>query len=229
MEDATYRRPAAGPSRGSIGDNPGHPVWDATVEVKRSRFLALATRATSEEDARAAVARARADHPDARHHCSAFILHVDGANPVERSSDDGEPSGTAGQPMLEVLRGSGLQDVAVVVVRWFGGIKLGTGGLVRAYRDATRAVLAKVQVTRREPRALWTLTVPHADAGRLEAELRNRGMAVAASYGAEVTLTLTLDPAADPTGTVAGLTGGGIPVRRTGEEWCDVEVTGGAR
>lgn len=217
MADAPYRRPAAGPAR------------DATVEVKRSRFLALVARATTEEDARAFIAAARADHPDARHHCSAFLLHVDGANPVERSSDDGEPSGTAGQPMLEVLRGSGLEDIVAVVVRWFGGVKLGTGGLVRAYGDAVRAALDTVPVTAREPRALWTLTVPHADAGRLEAELRNRGLDVSASYAAEVTLTLTLDPADDPTGTVAGLTGGGVTVRRTGEQWCDVPVPDTAR
>ncbi|MGO3753138.1 IMPACT family protein [Corynebacterium variabile] len=212
MVDAAYRRPADG------------TTWDATLEIRRSRFLALAARVTTEEDARAFVATVRAGYPDARHHCSAFILHVDGANPVERSSDDGEPSGTAGQPMLEVLRGSDLQDVAVVVVRWFGGVKLGTGGLVRAYGDATREVLDRITVVRRELRALWTLSVSHADAGRLEADLRNRGMEVEASYGAEVTLTLTLDPAEDPTGTVAGLTGGTVTARRTGEQWCDVPV-----
>lgn len=212
MVDAAYRRPADG------------TTWDATLEIRRSRFLALAARVTTEEDARAFVATVRAGYPDARHHCSAFILHVDGANPVERSSDDGEPSGTAGQPMLEVLRGSDLQDVAVVVVRWFGGVKLGTGGLVRAYGDATREVLDRITVVRRELRALWTLSVYHADAGRLEADLRNRGMEVEASYGADVTLTLTLDPEEDPAGTVAGLTGGTVTARRTGERWCDVPV-----
>lgn len=211
MEDAGYRRPAPG-------------RWDTTVEVKRSRFLALACRATTEEEARAVIAQARADHPDARHHCSAFILHVDGANPVERSSDDGEPSGTAGQPMLEVLRGSGLQDVVVVVVRWFGGVKLGTGGLVRAYGDATRGVLDRVPVVVRASRVTWELVVGHGDAGRIEAELRNRGMEVAASYGAEVTLVLTLEPGQDPSGTVAGLTGGGVTVHRTGVRWSDVPV-----
>lgn len=217
MADAPYRRPAAGPAR------------EATIEIKRSRFLALVARATTEEDARAVVAAARAEHPDARHHCSAFILHVDGSNPVERSSDDGEPSGTAGQPMLEVLRGTGMEDIVAVVVRWFGGVKLGTGGLVRAYGDAVRAAVDTVPVSTREPRSLWTLTVPHTDAGRLEAELRNRGTDVTASYAAEVTLTLALDPADDPTGTVAGLTGGTVTVRRTGERWCDVPVGPTAR
>lgn len=208
---------------------PDEGRWDATVEIKRSRFLALVGRAGDEEAARAFIAQARADHPDARHHCSAYVLHVAGANPVERSSDDGEPSGTAGQPMLEVLRGSGLEDVVVVVVRWFGGIKLGTGGLVRAYQDATHAVLEEVPVVRRTRTVLWELTVSHADAGRLEAELRSRGLSVAASYGAAVTLTLSLAPADDPSGTVAALSGGTVAVRRVGEQWTDVPVGDTAR
>jgi len=200
--------------------------WQALTEVKRSRFLALVSRATGEDEARAFIARVRADHPDARHHCSAFILHVGSANPVERSSDDGEPSGTAGQPILEVLRGSGMEDVVAVVVRWFGGVKLGTGGLARAYRDVVKEAVDKVRVVRREPRALWVLTVPYAAAGRLEADLRNRGCQVTASYSStSVELTLAVDAGDDPTGTVAGLTGGEVPVHRAGEQWCDVQVS----
>lgn len=206
-----YRRPAPG-------------QWDALVEIRRSRFLALATRVVTEEDAREFIALARAEYPDARHHCSAFILDVEGSNPVERSSDDGEPSGTAGQPMLEVLRGTGLRDIAVVVVRWFGGIKLGTGGLVRAYQDATRAVLEEVTVVSHRPRVLWQVVIPHTSAGRVESELRNRGMTVTADYAAEVTLTLWLDPGEDPTGTVAGITGGTAAAHRTDVQWCDVRV-----
>ena len=113
------------------------------LEVKRSRFITLICRVTSEDEARAFIQATRAEYPDARHHCSAFIYAVEGANPVERSSDDGEPSGTAGQPMLDVLRGSGMLDIAAVVVRYFGGVKLGTGGLVRAYSDAVSLVLPR--------------------------------------------------------------------------------------
>ena len=103
------------------------------LEVKRSRFITLIRRVSSEDEARAFIQATRAEYPDARHHCSAFIYAVEGAHPVERSSDDGEPSGTAGQPMLDVLRGSGMLDIAAVVVRYFGGVKLGTGGLVRVF------------------------------------------------------------------------------------------------
>lgn len=217
--DDPYLRPAA-PDAASAGTT-AHP-WQAVTEVKRSRFLALIGRATDETEVREFVAQARAAHPDARHHCSASIVHVAGANPVERSSDDGEPSGTAGQPMLEVLRGAGLQDVVAVVVRWFGGVKLGTGGLVRAYGDAVRAALAEVPVVRRESRLTWYFDVGHADAGRVEAELRNRGVDVTAAYGAQVTLHLTTPVEQDPSGTVAGITSGSAVIHRDGVRWVDV-------
>ena len=119
------------------GDQP-----EIDLEIKRSHFLARAQRADCEEEARAFIAAVRSRYPDARHHCSAYIVPSPGALPIERSSDDGEPSGTAGQPMLETLRSSGLTATAVVVTRYFGGTLLGTGGLVRAYSESTTCVLA---------------------------------------------------------------------------------------
>src|SRR5699024_3604111 len=114
----------------------------AEIEVKRSRFRCDLTRVETEEAAREAISRARSQFWDARHHCSAFLLGPEGAaESMERSSDDGEPAGTAGAPMLEVLRGAGLRDVVAVVTRWFGGTLLGAGGLVRAYSDAVRAAV----------------------------------------------------------------------------------------
>lgn len=107
---------------------------EAEVGAKRSRFLAHLAPAADEEAARAVIEAARRAHHDARHHCSAFVLGPD--RRTERSNDDGEPAGTAGSPMLDVLRGSGLTDVVAVVTRWFGGTLLGTGGLIRAYSDA---------------------------------------------------------------------------------------------
>ena len=147
-----------------------HP--ETYLEVKRSHFLARAARTDSEEEARAFIASVRAAHPTARHHCSAFIVSVPGALPIERSSDDGEPSGTAGQPMLEVLRGTGLTNTTVVVTRYFGGTLLGTGGLVRAYSDAAAQGLAAASQVRLATRYLWDVRVPVTDAGRLEADLR---------------------------------------------------------
>lgn len=145
------------------------------LEIKRSHFLGLAARATSEAQAREFIASRRALYPDARHHCSAFIIANPGATPTERSNDDGEPSGTAGKPMLEVLRGSQIFDVTVVVTRYFGGTLLGTGGLVRAYSQATAQALEQLSLCRRSQQYLWQLRAPVAEAGRIEAELRAGG------------------------------------------------------
>lgn len=145
------------------------------LEIKRSHFLGLAARTTSEAQAREFIASRRALYPDARHHCSAFIITNPGATPTERSNDDGEPSGTAGKPMLEVLRGSQIFDVTVVVTRYFGGTLLGTGGLVRAYSQATAQALEQLSLCRRSQQYLWQLRAPVAEAGRIEAELRAGG------------------------------------------------------
>jgi len=145
------------------------------LEIKRSHFLGLAARTTSEAQAREFIASRRALYPDARHHCSAFIIANPGATPTERSNDDGEPSGTAGKPTLEVLRGSQIFDVTVVVTRYFGGTLLGTGGLVRAYSQATAQALEQLSLCRRSQQYLWQLRAPVAEAGRIEAELRAGG------------------------------------------------------
>jgi len=145
------------------------------LEIKRSHFLGLAARTTSEAQAREFIASRRALYPDARHHCSAFIIANPGATPTERSNDDGEPSGTAGKPMLEVLRGSQIFDVTVVVTRYFGGTLLGTGGLVRAYSQATTQALEQLSLCRRSQQYLWQLRAPVGEAGRIEAELRAGG------------------------------------------------------
>ncbi|MDV8001820.1 IMPACT family protein [Rhodococcus sp. IEGM 1408] len=164
-------------------------------EEKRSRFLAVLRRCDDEEAARALVADLRRAHPAARHHCNAFLVDVPGSSRIERSNDDGEPSGTAGTPMLEVLRGSGLTGVSAVVVRWFGGTKLGTGGLVRAYGAAvSRAVdeawrAGRVMEVTRTP--AWTAQVDHSVAGGLEGAVRAAGAQVlGVEYGRRVALTV---------------------------------------
>lgn len=167
----------------------------ARVEERRSVFECWLRRVGDEQEARAVVEQARATHWQAGHHCSAFVLGPDGA--LTRSSDDGEPSGTAGQPMLEVLTGAGLSDVVAVVTRWFGGTLLGTGGLVRAYSEAVRRGLAQAVVQQRELRQVATIEVGHGEAGRVEHELRARGVTVLeVRYAAQVALDLAV-PAAD--------------------------------
>lgn len=115
----------------------------AEIIVNKSRFIASASRASTPEEAREYILRVKLEYPDASHHVPAFIIGH-GAGITTHCSDAGEPSGTAGRPVLAVLLGSGLGDVVVVVTRYFGGILLGTGGLVRAYSDAVRAVLTVI-------------------------------------------------------------------------------------
>jgi len=113
----------------------------ARIRVVNSRFIATAAPTFTVEEARAFIDRIEREFDDATHNVPAYIIGH-GASIIAHCNDDGEPSGTAGPPVLSVLRGSGLGDVSVVVTRYFGGTKLGTGGLVRAYSDATREVLA---------------------------------------------------------------------------------------
>ncbi|MGN0304663.1 MAG: YigZ family protein [Lachnospiraceae bacterium] len=110
------------------------------IVEKKSRFIATIMPVKTQEEAQAFIEGMKKKYWDARHNCSAFILGSRGE--ITRCSDDGEPSGTAGRPMLEVLTGEGLSDVAAVVTRYFGGVLLGTGGLVRAYTKALQAGLA---------------------------------------------------------------------------------------
>ncbi|MDO4762147.1 MAG: YigZ family protein [Corynebacterium sp.] len=194
------------------------------LEIKRSKFLTFIRRVENESDARAFIAELKSRYPDARHHCSAYIYHVEGAHPVERSSDDGEPSGTAGTPMLDVLRGSGLLDIAAVTVRYFGGVKLGAGGLVHAYSDSVSACLKRVDVVTRTQKELNVVSFPHADAGRWESELRARGVDIRdVSYGAEVTYTLAcpMGGSAMLNETLAALTQGTVVAQSVGTDWVE--------
>ena len=207
----TYRRPT-----GQV---------EHEIEIKRSRFITLIGRVTNEDEARAFVDAARQRFPDARHHCSAYVYHVDDANPVERSSDDGEPSGTAGKPMLDVVKGSGMLDICAVVVRYFGGIKLGAGGLVHAYGGAVSEAIEKVEAVTRGRRELYTVECPHATAGRLEADLRGRGINITdPDYGRAVTFTVAVRPGGldGLQEMLAALSQGQINAREAGSAWVEV-------
>lgn len=196
---------------------------EAEIEVRRSRFLARLERVPDEEAARAVVEAARKHHWDARHHCSAFVL---GPGPaVQRSSDDGEPSGTAGAPMLEVLRGRELSDVVVVVTRWFGGTLLGTGGLIRAYSDAVRAACDAATVVERRILRRASINAPVATAGRLENDLRSRGLHVdGVDYAATATVHLDVTPEQRTSldDLVASMTAGDGIVVDGEEHWVDL-------
>ncbi|GAA4775342.1 IMPACT family protein [Microbacterium gilvum] len=139
--------------------------------IRKSRFIAQLAPAASVEEADAVIAAVRRRAWDARHNCTAMVTGVLGDQ--ARSSDDGEPSGTAGVPMLEVLRRRELTDVVAVVTRYFGGVKLGAGGLVRAYSSAVSEALDRALLVRREALSQAVVDVPHGDAGRIDNLLRD--------------------------------------------------------
>jgi uncharacterized YigZ family protein len=168
------------------------PAQPAVVELRvvNSDFIAAVARADTVAEAKAFIQSVRELHPKANHHVYAFVIGH-GASITEGSSDDGEPSGTAGRPVLAVLRGSGLGDTVVVVTRYFGGTKLGTGGLVRAYSDAARQALEETpRVVKIEKRPV-TVAVPYGfyePVKRLIAAYE--GEIVTEDFSVEVTLRL---------------------------------------
>ncbi|WP_431906611.1 IMPACT family protein [Amycolatopsis thermoflava] len=167
------------------------------VEIKRSRFVCTVARVHDVEAATALIARVRKAGPGANHHCTALrIGDPETGEMTVRSNDDGEPAGTAGVPMLEVLARRNLTDVVAVVSRWFGGVKLGAGGLVRAYSGALAETLDAVGTLRRVRHRELLVAVPHDLAGRLEHDLRNSPYRLQdIDYGADVTLTVAVTEA----------------------------------
>ncbi len=161
----------------------------AEIVVINSRFIASAAPAFRVEEARAFIARIRAAFPDASHHVPAFLIGY-GASVTAHCTDDGEPAGTAGRPALAVLQGSGLGDVVVVVTRYFGGTKLGTGGLVRAYGDAVKAVLAVLPRAEKIPTHTVMLACEYSYFDRVRLLVQqHHGQILGEDFGADVTIT----------------------------------------
>ncbi len=186
--------------------------------IKKSRFVARLRQVTDEQGAADLIAEARAQERGAGHHCFAYILDADSR--TERSSDDGEPGGTAGAPMLAVLHARDLVNVAAVVSRHFGGVKLGTGGLVRAYAGTVSAALDSAVLVPRVRCERYRLEVDHADAGRLEADLRGRGFEVAdVTYAQRAALTVVTDAPDRLEAAVAALTAGSGELVHLGHTW----------
>ncbi|MET4062047.1 putative YigZ family protein [Arthrobacter sp. UYP6] len=204
------------------------------LEIKRSRFITVLRRVETEEEARGLVAGLRREFHDARHHCSAFVLGPDRS--VQRSSDDGEPSGTAGIPMLEALTkretfhgAADLSDIAAVTVRYFGGILLGAGGLVRAYSESVSSAVNTAALIRRRRMQLYGIPAGHSAAGRLENDLRSAGVSVLGTeYSASgallnVALPDTADALEQFHARLAALTAGASDPVPLGTKWIDLD------
>lgn len=140
------------------------------VIIQKSKFIAHFKRVETEEEAQAFIQATKKEHWNANHNCSAYIIGE--RNEHQKANDDGEPSGTAGMPMLEVLRKRHLKDTVVVVTRYFGGIKLGGGGLIRAYGGTVSEGLDAIGIVERLPMQQLTLTVDYTWIGKVENELR---------------------------------------------------------
>ncbi|MFF0064638.1 YigZ family protein [Streptomyces sp. NPDC005279] len=187
------------------------------TEVNRSRFICALAPAATEEEAQAFVARIRKEHPAATHNCFAYVIGADAA--VQKASDDGEPGGTAGVPMLQMLLRREVRYVVAVVTRYYGGVKLGAGGLIRAYGGAVGEALDALGTLTRQRFRLATVTVDHQRAGKLENDLRATGRDVReVRYAESVTIEIGLPDAgiddfrswlADATAGTAGLELGG--------------------
>lgn len=165
------------------------------TEVNRSRFICALAPAATEREAQDFVARVRAEHPTATHNCFAYVIGADAS--VQKASDDGEPGGTAGLPMLQMLTRREVRYAVAVVTRYYGGVKLGAGGLIRAYGGAVGEALDALGTVVRRRYRLATVTVDHQRAGKLENDLRATGRAVReVRYAEAVTIKIAI-PEAD--------------------------------
>jgi uncharacterized YigZ family protein len=170
---------------------PLHEVREE-LSISNSRFIATLAPAFSVDEAKTFIQRIKAEFPDASHHVPVYLIgHGDSV--IAHCTDAGEPAGTAGRPALAVLRGSGLGDIAVVVTRYFGGTKLGAGGLVRAYSEAVRLVVQAVPRGERVLTHTAILAFPYTYLERIRRLLAaNSGILLEESFAADVTLTIRL-------------------------------------
>ncbi|WP_114853651.1 YigZ family protein [Brachybacterium sp. YJGR34] len=210
-------------------------VLAADVETelveKRSRFLTRLHRVEDLEQVEERLRAARSQHPDARHHCSALVLaETPQRAQVHRSHDDGEPSGTAGMPMLQSLLQAGVVDTLAIVIRYFGGTKLGAGGLLRAYTAGVEQALGAAELLRRTELSVAEIEVPPAQIGVAENAVRlwaaSRGAQMEPTqYGARrATLTVLLAPEDLPAlaADTARWSSGRLAVEETGRRRADV-------
>lgn len=190
--------------------------------IKKSRFITYLHKTTSEQDAKEYIQAIKKQHPDATHHCYAFLIGEH--NEIQRSNDDREPSGTAGVPMLECLSKHQLQDILAVTVRYFGGIKLGAGGLVRAYAGSVSHAINNAVITQKQRLQKCRLAFPYDKIGKLDYFFKNQGIQVIEKdYGEQVTYTFLCKEI--PKAQIAEMSGGLLQPQFLEEVSVDIAVT----
>ena len=166
----------------------------ASYEIQKSRFIAYTSHVETEAEARDFVTAIKKKHFDARHNCSAWVLGADSSQ--QKSNDDGEPGGTAGNPILEAIKQHGLTNVVVVVTRYFGGIKLGAGGLIRAYSHTASLGLEATPCLEVKPFCLMEVEMDYSLLGTVENWIRNEDLRTGeTAYLDKVTVRLLVEPA----------------------------------
>ncbi|UIM97322.1 IMPACT family protein [Yersinia ruckeri] len=162
-------------------------------EIKKSRFITLLAHTRGVNEAKEFIQQVKSEHPTARHHCWAFVAGAPTDSQQLGFSDDGEPSGTAGKPILAQLLGSHIGEITAVVVRYYGGIKLGTGGLVKAYGSGVQQALKQTEVKYKVPQLEYTLLCDYAQLAMVESLLQQvDGQILQGEYGVQVSLRLSL-------------------------------------
>lgn len=178
--------------------------------IEKSRFIATIAPVSTEEEAQAFIQRISKEFWDATHNCTAYAIGP--RQEQQRSSDNGEPSGTAGKPMLEVLKKTAITNVAVVVTRYFGGIKLGVGGLIRAYSHSVAKAVQEGPKLLIAPRQIVSLTIDYSYFGSVERQLQTLGLPYQPSFTDTISLEIYVEPnfVSDLETTITNLTGGNL-------------------
>lgn len=200
-------------------------TFQKELEIKKSIFLATLIPVKNEEEAQEAIAKMKKEKRDATHNCSAYRIGTERI--YEKSSDDGEPQGTAGHPMLHVLQMNELTNTLAIVTRWFGGIKLGAGGLTRAYTQSLADAVKEADLVRYTPHEKYTVSFPYTTAGAFENHIKGTDIIVKdRQFSDKVTVTfLTLpDKAETHTRWLTDATGGKAEIQNDGEEYVMLEV-----
>lgn len=178
--------------------------------IEKSHFIATIAPVSTEEEAQAFIQRISKEFWDATHNCTAYAIGP--RQEQQRSSDNGEPSGTAGKPMLEVLKKTTITNVAVVVTRYFGGIKLGAGGLIRAYSHSVAKAVQEGPKLLIAPRQIVSLTIDYSYFGSVERQLQTLGLPYQSSFTDTISLEIYVEPnfVSDLETTITNLTGGNL-------------------
>ncbi|AOL35796.1 MULTISPECIES: YigZ family protein [Geobacillus] len=195
------------------------------IVIEKSRFICYINRAETEEEAVAFIQQIKKKHWDATHNCSAYLIGEH--DQIQKANDDGEPSGTAGVPMLEVLKKKGVKDTVAVVTRYFGGIKLGAGGLVRAYSRAVSEGLNAAGIVERRLMRVMHVTIDYPWLGKVENELRSSGYVIKSiHYSDQVSIEFFIEEAAtDATTTwIKELTSGRCIISEAGQMYLENEI-----